>query len=776
MADRHSEKDTVRESIIADVLMDGGDRPDAMSDAMLGTQLGNYEVLFVLGKGAYGAVYKARDVKLGRPVAIKFLHEFLTVEHQETFLQEAKAIAALGKHRSIVQIYEWSEYQGRNYFVLEFVGSNAAMMLRVHPKGLPLEKALQIGLESTEGLAAAHKNGIIHRDIKPANILLEVEGGNAKLADFGVARYFDPGVEDSGETPGGTPAYMAPEVIRGYAGDARSDIFSLGATLYELLCGQLPFAGRSAKEVMAEIALHHLIPLSARNADLPDPLVTIVQKCLAPDPAQRFATADLLAQALRHFQHPLQVSPLDAGEHANRESCERIKMKAFNKAEDAKKASADKLATNIQQKGVSAFRDGEAYERLNQFGHAVIKYQAALEVFQKAETVSQLIMAEIRKLKTAQRDMAESRALAEKSDAHRLAEPIYALARQEEETGRNTKSIGDASVRYRNAQKLYERAAVEARKHGEVVVVEPRRRAAALRGQLELEGAKEIAPELFSAGTALIAQAEIALPDYALAVTRYTEAARCFQAAFEAVRAGKEFEADCKPREPMSAAGIDFVWIPAGSFSMGSSNELPEETPVHEVRFRYGFWLGKYLVTQEQWEAVLGSNPSGFRGNGALPVENVSWNDAQVFLARLSALGQGHFRLPTEAEWEYACRAGTSSPWSFGFAIRELDAHAWHADNGGGRTHPVGEKLPNPWGLYDMHGNVCEWCADTYYPNYAGSPTDGSARESADIAEKTLRGGSWCIVTPECRSGYRGYAAPAEMRGDFIGLRVVREK
>jgi serine/threonine protein kinase len=181
------------------------ERPDTVVDPMLGARLGNYEITFILGKGAYGTVYKARDIHLDRLVAIKFLHEFLDARHEAMFLREARAIAALGKHPAIVQIYEWSEYQGRNYFVLEFVPSNAAMLLRVNPGGLPPEKALGIATDCADGLAWANRQDIIHRDVKPANILLELEGGQTKLADFGVARFFDPASGSSSDMPGGTP-------------------------------------------------------------------------------------------------------------------------------------------------------------------------------------------------------------------------------------------------------------------------------------------------------------------------------------------------------------------------------------------------------------------------------------------------------------------------------------------------------------------------------------------------------------------------------------------
>lgn len=217
--------------------------------------------------------------------------------------------------------------------------------------------------------------------------------------------------------------------------------------------------------------------------------------------------------------------------------------------------------------------------------------------------------------------------------------------------------------------------------------------------------------------------------------------------------------------------GLELVLIPAGSFTMGG----PTETPVHRVNITHPFYLGKYPVTQEQWEAVLGNNPSRFKGPNN-PVESVSWNDCQGFLEKLNAKprpGGGIFRLPTEAEWEYACRAETTTKYCFGDDERQLGDYAWYRNNSGDNTHPVGEKEPNAWGLYDMHGNVCESCADWYDGGYyVGSPTDdptGPLRGSVRV----YRGGGWRDFPRLCRSAYRGGRTP-DVRIDSMGFRLAR--
>jgi formylglycine-generating enzyme required for sulfatase activity len=165
-----------------------------------------------------------------------------------------------------------------------------------------------------------------------------------------------------------------------------------------------------------------------------------------------------------------------------------------------------------------------------------------------------------------------------------------------------------------------------------------------------------------------------------------------------------------------NSIGIDFVLIAAGEFLMGSESGDSDEKPVHRVRISKNFYLGKYEVTQAQWHAVMGDNPSRFKGD-TLPVEQVSWEDAQKFIERLNAQEGGtKYRLPTEVEWEYAARAGTTTAYSFGDNPRPLGEYAWFSENFGNTTHPVGQKQPNPWGLYDMHGNVWEWVQDWYGP------------------------------------------------------------
>jgi len=219
---------------------------------------------------------------------------------------------------------------------------------------------------------------------------------------------------------------------------------------------------------------------------------------------------------------------------------------------------------------------------------------------------------------------------------------------------------------------------------------------------------------------------------------------------------------------------LDMVLIPAGSFTMGDDSGDSDERPAHRVAISKPFYLGKYEVTQEQWEAVMGSNPSHFKGPKN-PVEEVSWDDCQTFVAKVNAKYAGtgrQFTLPTEAQWEYACRAGSTTQYSLADDEGSLGDYAWFAGNSGGRTHPVGQKKPNAFGLYDMHGNVWEWCQDRYDSDYYGnSPTDDPTG-AASGSYRVLRGGGWLIIAWSCRSAFRFRLTPDD-RYDYLGFRLA---
>ncbi|HOD80830.1 MAG: Serine/threonine-protein kinase pkn1 [Planctomycetes bacterium ADurb.Bin126] len=233
---------------------------------------------------------------------------------------------------------------------------------------------------------------------------------------------------------------------------------------------------------------------------------------------------------------------------------------------------------------------------------------------------------------------------------------------------------------------------------------------------------------------------------------------------------------DAKPVSLDLGGGVkmELMPIPAGEFQMGDKRGFDDEQPVHKVTISKPFWMGKLPVTQEQWKAITGSGAGMFR-NPASPVDSISWNHCQAFLDKLNAkfAGRGlHFRLPTEAEWEYACRAGSTTLFPFGDDESRLGDYAWFADNAEGKTHPAGTRKANAWGLHDVCGNVWEWCSDWYAADYYRRSAARDPAGPAEGNERVMRGGSWYRGAVHCRSAARYHGVPAcpDYGG---GLRVV---
>ena len=238
------------------------------------------------------------------------------------------------------------------------------------------------------------------------------------------------------------------------------------------------------------------------------------------------------------------------------------------------------------------------------------------------------------------------------------------------------------------------------------------------------------------------------------------------------VSVGSDYE------ETAFGMSLRMVAVQGGTFMMGATEEqgddaYDDEKPVHSVSLD-GFYIGKYEVTQGQWKAVMGTNPSYFKGDD-LPVEDVSWNDAVSFCEKLSEMTGKTFRLPTEAEWEYAARGGQQVDGTKYAGSNTLDDVAWSTGNSSSKTHPVGTKQPNALGLYDMSGNVCEWCSDWHGSNYYSSSPSVNPQGPSSGVSRVIRGGDWNYGARYCRVSSRGDYT-SDYRNSDLGFRVVFER
>lgn len=281
---------------------------------MVGKTISHYKILEKLGEGGMGVVYKAEDAKLHRTVALKFLRPD-AVENRELkarFLSEAEAAAAL-THPNICVVYEIDEADELSFIAMEYVeGENLAQKIRKRP--LPLDEALNLVTQVADGIQAAHERGVVHRDIKPGNVMIDAKS-RAKVMDFGLAHLEEATKITRTGTIIGTPAYMSPEQVRGEKVDYRTDIWSLGVVLYEMVTGRLPFQGESGQAVALSIQNEQPEPTTALRSGIPKELDRIVSKALAKNPGERYQHVDELLVDLRSLKQQLESEPSRYGEN-----------------------------------------------------------------------------------------------------------------------------------------------------------------------------------------------------------------------------------------------------------------------------------------------------------------------------------------------------------------------------------------------------------------------------------------------------------------------------
>ncbi|MDP9147707.1 MAG: serine/threonine protein kinase [Acidobacteriota bacterium] len=271
-------------------------------------QVGRYEILEIIGTGAYGRVVRAHDPMIGRPVAIKLLSpKFATGDTGLRFLQEARVVGQLS-HPSIIALHDMGieESSSTPYLVMELLTGESLDRIIIERGGVPFARACAWAAEVATALAVAHRKGVVHGDVKPANVLI-TEDGRIKLMDFGMSRLANSGSPESELF--GTPAYWCPEQILGKPQDARSDIFSLGTVLYEMVTGHRPFEAETIQGICHRVVSSTPLPASHANPSVPEPFDQLIWRCLAKDPAGRYATGDELAADLYPFARRKPVPP-----------------------------------------------------------------------------------------------------------------------------------------------------------------------------------------------------------------------------------------------------------------------------------------------------------------------------------------------------------------------------------------------------------------------------------------------------------------------------------
>lgn len=709
-------------------------------------RLGHYEVLEILGKGAFGTVLKAFDEKLHRMVAIKVMSTQLasTSPARKRFLREARASAAI-RHDNVVAIYAVEE-QPIPYLVMEYVPGQTLQQALDRDGPFDLDDALRLGQQIASGLAAAHAQGLIHRDIKPANILLE-EGPHwkVKITDFGLARAADDASRTQSGIIAGTPMYMSPEQAHGSNVDLRSDLFSFGSVLYQIVSGRPPFRASSTLAVLKRVTEDRPRPIREIIPEVPEWLVTIIAKLHEKKAVARYQSAAEVSELLARCQLELQQD--------GRVTC--VPVTRSNRRNRGGPSQPNVVSSTVPVH--SPIDDDISGLPLN-----VKAYSRPVSSRRSARTFHWLRIAPL----TWAMLLAAALALTVS-----LAYLFIIRAPTESSLLGVTPPSGPSA--------------------GEISEPEPQR---------------------------TVASSWYGWP---------TDAPPPAIAPFSAEQARQHQEAWATylkiPVEYTNSIGMRFRLMPPGEFTMGSTaaeltaalqdidpNDRPwrecvkSESPQHEVILTKPIYIGVCEVTQKDFERVMGFNPSHFSATGMgkdsvlgsstenHPVEMVSWTEVTEFCSALgkhelhrealeqtdtSIRGNG-YRLPTEAEWEFSCRAGTMTAFSTGDMQGELTRNGWSAINSVGRTHGVMEFGANSFGLYDLHGNVWEWTGDswdaTFYSQVQGKPAVDPICVQFEDSQRVIRGGSWRNVASSCRSATHSAYRPA-YRVDHVGMRLALE-
>jgi formylglycine-generating enzyme required for sulfatase activity/serine/threonine protein kinase len=718
-----------------------------------------------LGAGSMGTVYLAHAAKVASQVrALKVVHPELAKDEQfrKRFFAEFETLESL-RHPNILLVHDCLEEEDSLVLVSEFlVGRTLKEELEAAGGGLPWEGVCEWARHALSALEYAHAKNIIHRDIKPSNLFLCADG-TVKVIDFGLAKRLGDTAASlslAGQLVG-TPAYMAPELAK-QKPHPGSDVYALGATMHHLLTGKLPFDTSSSEgdPVLAMFMAHWSeTPPDLRQAvpGIPESLVAVVEKAMEKEPLARFASATEVARALEAVKDgPRHVDPTATVLH----------LPTFGDAPTKRTAAVVEKVKPAPESGAEANPPPAAGPGPTDS----ILHLPAVEV-ESARPVDDAPIKPVTPV---------SAKRVERVSARGPTESILHLPTLD---GPTVEAAG-AAKKEKPRPPALDQPTVE-------VALGAKKEKPRLPAPMPSRGKRRWP---FWLATAFAVCAVVALAVFVWPTGREEPTGAVSTSPTLGAASGKKASANAKESPTI---GYKFVEIPAGSFQMGSSASEPgreDDEKQHQVTISKAFLLGATEVTQGQWQRMMGRNPSYFKNCGDdCPVENVSWNDAVDFCNKLSdreGLTRCYdgaewnrsctgYRLPTEAEWEYAARAGTTTAFNMGKCLSTDQANyegnypQEGCPKGQYREKPVrvGSFSANSWGLYDMLGNVWELTWDWYGSYPSGSVTDPTGASGGSV--RVYRGGGWINVARGCRSANRNVVVPGD-RFNILGFRLSR--
>lgn len=702
-----------------------------------------------LGEGGFGKVFKAYDNHLDRWVAIK-VAEIKTGLEQIRLKKEVELINKLPTNQNIARYEECYTFEfpvgTYDYGVLMYYEQGNLLQL-IEREYLSFEQKQSILKQILAGIGFLHSQGIIHRDIKPQNILIVNRNGEyiPKITDFGISKQLDinkSSIFNNSLAGAGTLSYASPEQLGAKDIRKNTDLWSFGVIAFWMLTGKLPFntGGHPATSEAGRAELFSQINTGKLPSDIqniPHPWKTVIEKCLVLDyntlRVQRVEDLENILQGKTISDPPPPKPP-----------------KADDTELNPKINDGDKTKPEIKKPEVPPIVNTDAPENKQKLLWWILGGAAVL-------LIVLLIWQPWGKTEVVNND--------NKASNFEIVEEVeISLAEVQTDAISNiteTTVTGGGNIIKDNGSPVTERGVVYSKSSNPTT---SNTRVISGSGT----GSFIVSLSSLQSNTKYYARA------YAI-----NEAGTAYGNEVSFTTKEKETQ---QTQNPSNSINISMVYVSGGTFTMGCTSEQgsdcsDDEKPAHSVTVS-SFNIGKYEVTQAQWKAVMGasaslSNPSYFKGDN-LPVEYVSWNDIQTFITKLNQMTGKRYRLPTEAEWEFAARGGVSATLnnrqSYKYAgSNSIGSVAWYTDNSGSKTHPVGQKSPNELGIYDMSGNVYEWCSDWYGDYSSGSQTNPKGATTG--SNRVLRGGGWSDYAQFCRTAYR-FDTPA-ICGNFIGFRLV---